>query len=201
MRYLTLILCVIFLAGCRGNDDPQSNDQPTAVIEQAPTDAPEQVTEEPTVQVFVRNTLPPTWTPVPLEQEDWFDPTETPRPASEQRQQRAGVREEWTPVFVPTFVPECNDFTVSEVEERFVSIGHEPVLGWSAVFNAQLYHLRVFNEVDETIYERLLTDLYHQLPATLFTTDGVYGWTVTPLDALGFPMCLGSGDYFVVGDI
>ncbi len=203
MRYLTLILCVILLAGCGGNDDPQSDGQPTTAIEQLPTDAPDSATatEEPTPQIFVRNTLPPTWTPVfEPELDNWFEETATPNPASVQRQQ-AGVRAEWTPVFVPTILPECTTFAISEAEEHFVSIGHQPVVGWSGLVNAKLYHLRVYDQFDQTVYEVLLTELQHQLPATVLTADGAYGWMVTPIDALGFPMCNGSGDYFIVGDL
>lgn len=202
MRYLTLILCVILLAGCGSNDDPQPQAQPTAVIEQPETDAPTQATEEPTPQIFVRNTLPPTWTPVvDFEQENWLNETPTPDVINRQTSQRDGVREEWTPVFVPTFTPECSTFSVSEADNRFINVGDQPIVGWSGLVLAELYQLRVFDQYDQLVYQNLLNELQHQLPATTFLADGVYGWIVTPLDALGFPMCDGSGDYFVVGDI
>lgn len=203
MRYLALILCVMLLAGC-GTNDSSSDVQPTAIIEDIntqPTDLA--VAEEPTPVIFVRNTLPPTWTPVfEPEQESWIEETPTPEQVSDD-QQIDGVRAEWTPVFVPTFVSDCQNFSVVEVEseQRFVEVGYQPILTWHGFDGIALYRLRVFNESGTDVYSLLVKENSHQLPETVFDVDGVYGWTVTPLDRLGFPMCGEFGDYFIVGDI
>lgn len=200
MRYLTLILCVVMLVGC-GTNRSEPDIQPTATVEESIIDSPEEATEEPTAIIFVRNTLPPTWTPVvEVEEETLVEATAPPSVVTQDRVME-GVRAEWTPVFVPTFSAECQNFAVVEPEDRMVTIGYQPVLEWSAIDGVGLYRLRVFNEANVDVYNLLLDENTHQIPETVLTEFGVYGWTVTPIDRLGFPMCGDFGDYFIVADI
>lgn len=201
MRYLTFILCVMILAGC-GTSDSQTDVQPTSTIEQTVSTPEQDATEEPTPIIFVRNTLPPTWTPaIEPELEEWVE--ETPAPTAQQvlSNRNDGVREEWTPVYVPTFVPECQSFTIVEPEDRFIEEESQPVITWSNFSPAILYQLRVFDEAGKDIHGVLSAENNYQIPEPVFEIAGAYGWTVTPLDGLGFPLCGEIGDYFIVGDL
>lgn len=188
MRYLTrptllLIVCVL-IAACDSGAQPQA--LPTLVPDSlaTPTDAPttESITEtaQPSATLFVRRTLPPTWTPVDT---DTPEPTSTPRidtPA---------------PTVLNEVPSECNNFTVDTVNSQTTfALGAAPKISWTPVSGAVRYWIIV----SDTIGNVLRNDIYvaetsYNLPPELFELGKFYGWTVAPIDSVGQQMCYEVG--------
>lgn len=199
---MMLLFAVAACGGGGGDNDPTVTPPPAADEDGAqavpapseipPGDSPVQptptVTQDalPTPTPFVRATLPPSFTPTP----DLL-PTATATPLTEISPTEAVAND----APVPTPRPECATFLpdFENSTQRF-DFGTTATIAWTAVENAQLYRVIIFDEQGFEVHTRLVEQTLYEIPADALPFPGIYGWSVEPLDSVGIQMCIGVGD-------
>lgn len=195
---LLAVLVVIGACSDNGGDD--------AVEETAPTDAPPTATNlpaeqevdgstttpvPPTPTPLRRMTLPPSWTPT---QAPSNTPTYTPTLTSTPEPTQL-IRPPDTPR------PACANFRVNfDQSTREFELGEAPTVSWQSIEGAELYRLYVFDQREFERHMQLVEGSSYTIPADVFNQEGVYGWTVEPLDNVGIQMCTEAGSELVVRD-
>ncbi|MCL4255957.1 MAG: hypothetical protein KJ043_19525 [Anaerolineae bacterium] len=134
--------------------------------------------------------LPPTWTPIP--------PTATPT-----LEPTLDVGGTWLAATVPpeaTLNPGCTTFNLDPLRtQNTVVLGQAPILAWTPATGAVLYRVYVYDETGGIeLHEELVQETTVTINPDVFRRDGVYVWTVAPLDPFGIQMCIELGDAIIV---
>lgn len=202
------LLLMLVLIACTANEDENSPlpTQPFQPVEQVEnpdvvnnTTITEQIVVEQTPItpiVLISPTpagprpLPPTWTPtVPA-------PTATLVPTLD-------VGGTWlasTPPPQATVNPACVTFNLDPSRTvNTIRVGQSPILAWTPATGAVLYRVYIYNEAGTVeLHQELVETTTVTINPDVFRRDGVYVWTVAPLDPFGIQMCIELGDAVIV---
>lgn len=200
LTYVLMLALVLLIGACSGDtedSEPQEEADGQSVTQtEAPTAAetaqPEETATEtpvpPTRTPLQRATLPPTWTPTPFQSET---PTPTRTPTATQTPIPGGQLQ-------VTPNPACDAFRVDfERSVREFLFGESPTVAWQAVEDAQLYRVRVTDVDARSLHRELLAETSYAIPADVFPSEGIYAWTVEPLNDVGRAMCSQRGGELV----
>lgn len=178
MRLLSVaLLCVLFAAACQPQVVPTLTPPPPppALNTPAPSSTP-----APTSTALVRETLPPTWTPVVV-------PTETATPF-------------YTP-FAVLGVPSSSacadfgeDFTRNSTTFAF---GSSPQVFWRPLPGAVGYRIVLYGPDGSILYDGVTAETSFTFDFNLFAGLDVYSWEVIPIDANRVQPCPSSGNVLI----
>jgi hypothetical protein len=202
-KFLIFVGLMMLLAGCQGGGSssptaiPAGADSQDSTLLDSESMGQEDV-EQSTPVPSVRQPLPPTWTPTPRADDVGGLTSENSAQGQPTVAVASGVRAEWTPVFEPTYVPECTNFIALEPQTRDLLLRDGATVAWSPMTGTALYRFVLFDEEERPVLRELLYGTSFEIAPGIFPRGGIYGWSVEALDSLGFPMCPPRGDYFIV---
>jgi hypothetical protein len=129
--------------------------------------------------------FPPTWTP-------GKKPTATPRVTATPREATLAPAPTWTaqPDYCYTLKPLGDN--------PQITIGQPATVSWSPIAGFDNYWVTVRHPGGGIILQEPVQGASVELPGSLFTVSGAYGWDVRPLDDSGLPICFPvSGEIMV----
>lgn len=177
MRLLFIaLLCLLFAAACQPQAAPTLMPSP---LPPSNTPAPSN-TPEPSPTPLVRETLPPTWTPVIV-------PTETP-----------------TPFYTPFAVldeepsPTCAEFGEdANLNSTTFAFGSSPQVFWRPLPGAVGYRIVLYGPNGSILFDGVTGQNNFTFDAALFTGLDVYSWEVIPIDSNRVQPCPSSGNVLI----
>ncbi|NLX10111.1 MAG: hypothetical protein GXY36_10685 [Chloroflexi bacterium] len=174
---LILALAAVALAGCGGDDD-----EPEALPTLAQTGAPNGPA-----------TFPPTWTP-------FQRASVTPPPTRSDSNPTGGSSNlpNFTPGATWTPLPDvCYELEVLASDEN-IPVNTPAMINWTPVTGYTSYEFLLVHPSGGTLIQEPVNATTYTVPAEFFAQPGVYGWEVSPMDALGYLQCFSiSGEIIV----
>lgn len=206
--FLILLVAALALAGCNGGKKSE-NPTPTATAF-TPTPLPPTWTATPpgfipsptntppptatsdaaaqgaTTLPAAGTPLPPTWTPGKR-------PSATPRFTATPRNPTLGPAPTWTAQ--PEY---CYTLGVVGTNPH-IKPDESVTISWAPIAGIENYQVTVRHPGGGVILQQAVKGSSLELPGSLFTVAGAYGWDVRPLDNSGQPICFPvSGEIIVL---